>query len=47
MHVHADPNKNKSTAAKFFVKSDGTTVVDRKGRLSDIQIRKIRKYIKK
>jgi hypothetical protein len=48
MHAHAsDKRLTESGSAKFFVKSDGSTVVQEKGVLTDIQINKIQKYIKK
>lgn len=47
MHAHAsDKRLTEAGSAKFFVKSDGSTVVQNRGTLTDIQIRKIQKYIK-
>lgn len=47
MHVHASDSKlSESGSAKFFVKSDGSTVVKKKGILTDIEIRKIQAFIK-
>ena len=47
MHVHAsDTRLSESGSAKFFVKSDGSTVVRKQGVLSDIEVRKIQGFIK-
>jgi hypothetical protein len=47
MHAHAsDKRLTEGGSAKFFVKSDGSTVVQNRGNLTDIQVRKIQKYIK-
>lgn len=47
MHVHAsDTRLSESSSAKFFVKSDGSTVVQKQGVLSDIEVRKIQGFIK-
>lgn len=47
MHVHAsDSNLTQQIAAKFFVKSNGDTVVQKKGILNDREILKIQKFIK-
>jgi len=47
MHVHAsDTRLSESGSAKFFVKSDGSTVVQKQGVLSDIEVRKIQGFIK-
>ena len=47
MHVHAsDTRLSESGSAKFFVKSDGSTVVQKQGILSDIEVRKIQEFIK-
>ena len=47
MHVHASDTKlSESGSAKFFVKSDGSTVVQKQGVLSDIEVRKIQGFIK-
>ena len=47
MHVHAsDTRLSESGSAKFFVKSDGSTVVQKQGVLSDIEFRKIQGFIK-
>ena len=46
MHAHAsDRRLTEAGSAKFFVKSDGSTIVQNRGALTDIQIRKIQKYI--
>ncbi|MBE5935875.1 MAG: DUF4160 domain-containing protein [Lachnospiraceae bacterium] len=48
MHVHAsDRSLTEAGSAKFFVKSNGDIVVEKKGMLSDRDINKIRKFIKK
>ena len=47
MHVHASDSKlTESGSAKFFVKSDGSTVVQKRGVLTDREIRIIQEYIK-
>ena len=47
MHVHAsDSRLTEAGSAKLFVNSDGSTVVARRGILSDIELRKIQRYIK-
>lgn len=47
MHVHAsDSNLTESGAAKFFVRGDGSTVVQKRGVLKDQEIKKIQKFIK-
>ena len=47
MHVHAsDSRLTESGSAKFFVKSDGSTVVQKRGILTDREIRIIQEYIK-
>ena len=47
MHVHASDSKlSESGSAKFFVKSNGDTVLREKGRLNDREIRKIQEFIK-
>lgn len=46
MHVHASDKKlTEGGSAKFFVRSDGSTVVQNKGILSDREIRIIQKFI--
>lgn len=47
MHVHAS-NKQLSeyNFAKFFVRADGTTVIKKRGDLTDTEINLIRKFIK-
>lgn len=48
MHVHASDKKlTEAGAAKFFVKSNGDTTVERQGILSEREVRKIREFIKK
>lgn len=48
MHVHASDRKlTEAGSAKFFVKSNGDTTVEKQGRLSEHEIRKIREFIKK
>lgn len=47
MHVHASDRKmTEAGSAKFFVKSDGDTTVERQGQLNEREIREIRKFIK-
>ena len=47
MHVHAsDRRLTEAGSAKFFVNSDGSTVVTNRGILNDREILKIQKYIK-
>ena len=47
MHVHAsDRRLTEASSAKFFVKSDGDTVIQDKGILSDRELRKIQEFIK-
>ena len=47
MHVHAsDKRLTEGGSAKFFVKSDGSTVVQNKGILTDREIRIIQKFIR-
>lgn len=47
MHVHASDSKlTESGSAKFFVRADGSTVVQNKGILKDYEITKIQKFIK-
>lgn len=48
MHVHAsDRELTEGGSAKFFVKDNGDTVLQNKGRLTDREILKIQKFIKK
>lgn len=47
MHVHASDSKlSESGSAKFFVKSDGSSVVQKRGVLTDIEIRRLQDFIK-
>lgn len=47
MHVHASDSKlTEEGSAKFFVKADGDTVLEKRGMLNDREIRKIQAYIK-
>ena len=47
MHVHAsDSNLSESGSAKFFVKANGDSVVQRRGDLTDIEISTITTFIK-
>ena len=47
MHAHAsDSRLTESGSAKFFVRGDGSTVVQKKGILSDREIRIIQSFIK-
>lgn len=46
MHVHASDRKlTESGSAKFFVNSDGSTVLQNRGVLTDREIAKIQKFI--
>ena len=47
MHVHASDRKlTESGSAKFFVKSDGNTVLQNRGLLNDREIARIQEFIK-
>lgn len=47
MHVHASDKKlTESLAAKFFVKENGDSVLQKRGVLKDEEIIKIQKFIK-
>ena len=47
MHVHAsDSSLSEGGSAKFLVRSDGSTVVQKKGMLSDIEIRRLQGFIR-
>ena len=47
MHAHASDRKlTESGSAKFFVKSDGSTIVQKRGVLSDREIIIIQEFIK-
>lgn len=47
MHVHASDTKlTERGSAKFFVKSDGSTVVKERGVLTDREVTKIQAFIK-
>ena len=47
MHVHASDRKlTEQGSAKFFVKENGDTVLQEKGRLNDREILAIQKFIK-
>ena len=48
MHVHASDRKlTEAGSAKFFVKNNGDTTVEKQGILSEREARKIRDFIKK
>lgn len=48
MHVHAsDNNLTESGSAKFFVKENGDSSLQHRGRLKDKEITKIQAFIKK
>ena len=48
MHAHASDNKlTEAGSAKFFVKSNGESIVQNKGILSDREINIIQRFIKK
>ena len=47
MHVHAsDRHLTEEGSAKFFVKENGDTLIQHKGRLTDREIRIIQRFIK-
>ena len=47
MHAHASDSKlTEEGSAKFFVKGNGDTVVQNKGRLTDQEANKIQSFIK-
>ena len=47
MHVHASDSKlTESGAAKFFVKADGSSIVQKQGVLSEREIKVIQEFIK-
>ena len=47
MHVHVSDRKlTESGSDKFFVKSNGDTVLQEQGRLNDREVRKIQDFIK-
>lgn len=46
-HVHASDSKlTEGGSAKFYVRSDGSTVLKKQGMLSDVEVRKIQGFIK-
>lgn len=48
MHVHASDRKlTEAGSAKFFVKSDWDTTIEKQGQLNEREVREIRKFIKK
>lgn len=47
MHVHAsDKHMTENDSAKFFVRADGSSLMQKRGDLNDSQISKIQKFIK-
>ena len=47
MHVHASDGKlTEANSAKFFVRQDGSSVLQRRGDLTDREIHIIQKFIK-
>ena len=47
MHAHASGGRlTEGGSAKFFVKSNGDTVVQDRGMLSDIELRRLQRFIK-
>lgn len=47
MHVHAsDRRLTEAGSAKFFVKGNGDTTIEKKGNLTDRDLRKIQAFIK-
>lgn len=48
MHVHAsDARLTEEVSARFFVKEDGTSVVQKRGVLTDRELRKIQAFIRR
>ena len=47
MYVHASDRKlTEAGSAKFFVKNNGNTTLEKQGNLTDREVRKIRAFIK-
>ncbi len=47
MHVHAsDKSLTEKTSAKFFVKSNGDAIIQKRGVLSDKELKGIQEFIK-
>ena len=47
MHVHASDKKlTETNSAKFFVKANGDTVLQKRGDLTDVELNKIERFIK-
>lgn len=47
IHVHASDSKlSEGGSAKFFVRSDGSTLVQKKGALTDMEIRRLQGFIR-
>lgn len=47
MHVHASDRRLTETgSAKFFVKENGDSEVQERGRLTDVEVRRIQAFIK-
>ena len=47
MHAHASDSKlTESGSAKFFVKKDGSTIIQKKGILTDREVRILQIFIK-
>lgn len=47
MHVHAsDRRLTEAGSAKFFVRSNGDTTIEKQGQLNDREVRQIRAFIK-
>lgn len=48
IHTHASDSKlTEAGSAKLFIKSDGDTIIQNHGTVSDVDMRTIQKYIKK
>lgn len=45
-HAHASVDRRQGSAAKFFIRSDGSVVVAKRGRLSSKTLRDIMDYIR-
>lgn len=47
IHVHASDSKlSEGGSAQFFVRSDGSTLVQKKGALTDMEIRRLQGFIR-
>ena len=46
-HAHADPKRSKRTAARLYIRADGSVHIGTQGRLTDFQLREVIKYIRR